>query len=280
MKKAGNFFKSIVPLLIAIVIQLIITIPMMIVYGVKAMNESGGDLNSLMSSLMSISTDQNFLQSVNILYGIIALILFGIWYRNVFVKPFRKRRRNYPTGFSFHTIAAIIFLAVGLQYITMLVVNIIALFRPEWVTQYNALMETVGYGDASIILIIYSVIIAPIAEEIIFRGLTFRYARHAMPFWAANIWQALLFGVYHMNLVQGIYAFTIGLFFGWVCHRGRGIRYSIPIHIIFNILGCFYADLISLTTTLSFPIFIGLGIALTIFGMWLFYTDFQMEPEE
>ncbi len=280
MKKAGNFFKSIVPLLIAIVTQLIITIPMMIVYGVKAMNENGGDLDSLMSSLMSISTDQNFLQSVNIVYGIAALILFCLWYQKVFVKPFRKRRRNYPTGFGFHTIAAIIFLAVGLQYVTTLVVNLISLFRPAWISQYNTLMETAGYGDASIMLILYSVVIAPIVEEVIFRGLTFRYARHAMTFWAANLWQALLFGVMHMNLVQGIYAFTIGLFLGWVCHRGHGIKYSIPIHIVFNILGCFYSDLIAFTTTISFPVFTGLGVALTIFGMWLFYTDFQMEPKE
>ena len=280
MKKTGNFFKSIVPLLIVIVLQLAITLSMMIVYAIKTMNESGGDLGNLMSSLTTISSDQNFLQSVSFLYGIVALFLFGIWYRKVFVKPFQKRRRNYPTGFSFHTIASIIFLAVGLQYITTLVVNIIALLRPECMVQYSSLMETAGYDDASAILIIYSVILAPIAEEIIFRGLIFRYARHAIPFWAANIWQALLFGVFHMNLVQGVYAFTIGLFLGWVCHRGRGIKYSIPIHIIFNILGCFYSELISFTTAISFPVFIGLGIALTIFGMWLFYTDFQMEPEE
>lgn len=279
MKKTGNFFKSIVPFLIVIVLQLAVTIPMMIIYGIKNMAESGG-LDTLFTSLMSAQADPDFTQAVNLIYGIAALILFGLWYQNVFVKPFRKRRRNYPTGFSFHTIAAIIFLAVGLQYVSALVVHGIAVFRPEWIVQYNAMMETAGYSDASAILILYSVIIAPVAEELIFRGLTFRYARHAMPFWAANIWQALLFGVMHMNLVQGIYAFTIGLFFGWICHRGRGIKYSIPLHIAFNILGCFYSDLISLTTTLSFPVFAGIGIALTIFGMWLFYTDFQMEPGE
>lgn len=279
MKKTGNFFKSIIPFLLVWVIQIVITIPMTIIYAIKTLNESGGDFDSLMGSLMTISSDQNFTQSVNVLYGIAALIIFGIWYYRVFVKPFRKRTRKYPTGFSFHTIASVIFLAVGLQYVCTLVVDLIGRIRPEWIMKYNQMMETAGYSDLSFMLIIYSVIMAPIVEEIIFRGLIFRYARHAMPFWAANIWQALLFGVLHMNLVQGIYAFTIGLFFGWICHRGRGIKYSIPVHIIFNIFGCFYSELFTFTTALNYPIFIGLGIALTIFAMWLFYTDFQTVEE-
>jgi hypothetical protein len=42
-----------------------------------------------------------------------------------------------------------------------------------------------------------------------------------MPFWVANILQAVLFGIYHMNPLQGIYAFFIGLFLGYVCHKGE-----------------------------------------------------------
>jgi hypothetical protein len=275
MNKAGNFFKSFIPILLVFIIQIAVTIPVMIIYGIRTMTENSGDIEALFQSLMSATSNQTVTQTINIAYGICALIIFGIWYQKIFVKPFRNKPKHYPTGFSFHTIVAIIFLATGLQYVCTLVVDLIGMVQPAWITQYNALMETAGYSDASLILIVYTVLVAPIAEELIFRGLTFRYARHALPFWLANIWQALLFGVLHMNLVQGIYAFSIGLFLGWVCHRGRGIKYSILVHIVFNIFGCFFSDLIELSTALCYPLFIGLGIALTIFAIWLFYTDFE-----
>lgn len=287
MSKVGSFFKSILPLLVVLLLTLAVTIPMEIVYIIRNMDQTGGGFESIMQMVLSASSDTAFLQTTNLIYGIIALIIFTIWYQKVFVAPFRnKKKKPYPTGFSFHTIMAILFLAIGLQFVTTLVVNIVSGLRPEWMDSYTKLIETAGYADASTILIIYSVILAPIVEEIVFRGLTFRYARYALPFWLANIWQALLFGVMHMNLMQGIYAFVIGLFLGFICHRGRGIKYSIPVHIVFNIIGTMYSGLIDFATGLNFYLTIGAGIALTIFAVWLFYTDFipakvpRREPDE
>ena len=77
-----------------------------------------------------------------------------------------------------------------------------------------------------------------------------------------------------MNLVQGIYAFAMGCSLVGM-RRGHGIKYSIPVHIVFNIIGCFFSGLIQISLTLSYPLFAGLGIMLTIFALWLFYTDFQ-----
>ena len=279
MRKTGNFFKSLSPFLVLIALQVALTLVVLTVHTVLSLSESGFSTDTLLQILLTSSTDKTVSQVTNVSYGVCALFIFGIWYQKVFVKPFRKRRKNYPTGFSFHTIVALICLAFGLQYVCSLVVDVTAFFRPVWLEQYNTIMETAGYGDVSVILAIYSVLLAPIAEELVFRGLIFRYSRHALPFWAANIWQAFLFGVVHLNFIQGIYAFTLGLFMGWICRRGHGIKYTIVFHIIFNILGTFYSGLFSLTTALSYPVFIGIGIALTIFGIWLFYTDFQMEPE-
>ena len=59
-------------------------------------------------------------------------------------------------------------------------------------------------------LAVYTIILAPVGEELVFRGLTYRFARKALPFWGANILQAALFGVMHLNLFQGLYAFFLG----------------------------------------------------------------------
>lgn len=275
MRKVGYFFRSIVPFLIALALMFAVTVAMEAVYILQYVRENGGFAGSAFADALSAAASNTSLtQIVNFVYGIGALIVFIIWYQIVFVRPFRHAKKEGPRGFSFHTIMAILCLAIGLQYVTNLVVNITVSIRPDWLEAYNTLMDTAGYSDASLFLIIYSVILAPILEETLFRGLVFRYARYALPFWLANVWQALLFGVMHMNMLQGVYAFVMGLVLGFVCHRGRGIKYSIPLHILFNAAGLYFSDLFEITMSLSYSISMGIGIALTAFGLWLFYTDF------
>lgn len=271
MKKIGYFIKSLFPVVMVFILQIVAAIPTTVYFMLK----SSGDGGDLLSGLTGLTDNLKYIQTLNIVYAILALIVFGLWYHRVFVKPFRDRPKKQPGGYSFHTIVSIICLGIGLQYVTTLLTDALGVLSPEMISNYNEQMSSQGYDDLSVMLLVYSILLAPIVEELVFRGLIFRFARHAMPFWFANILQAALFGFVHLNLVQGIYAFAMGLFLGWVCHRGRGIKYSIPVHIVFNIIGCLFSGLIELTLTLSFPIFAGIGIALTIFALWLFYTDFQ-----
>lgn len=56
-----------------------------------------------------------------------------------------------------------------------------------------------------------TVVVVPLAEELVFRGLGYRRIRGELPFvWAALI-SAVFFGLYHGNLYQGIYACFLGL---------------------------------------------------------------------
>ena len=63
-----------------------------------------------------------------------------------------------------------------------------------------------------------------------------------MPFFAANIFQAVLFGAFHGNVIQGAYAFVVGLFCGYVCYKGGSIYLSILFHMLFNIWGTFIPE--------------------------------------
>ena len=49
--------------------------------------------------------------------------------------------------------------------------------------------------------------------------------------------QAALFGLFHLNWIQGIYAFALGIVLGYVCERGGSIYYSIGLHLLFNLWG-------------------------------------------
>ena len=121
---------------------------------------------------------------------------------------------------------------------------------PQWLQQYEDLLKTAGL-DSSITLpmLLYSVLLAPVCEELIFRGTTMHLARRALPFWLANTMQALLFGLFHMNWIQGIYAFALGLVLGYVCEKGGSIYYSILLHILFNLWGTVISTLLPMPSS-------------------------------
>jgi hypothetical protein len=119
-------------------------------------------------------------------------------------------------------------------------------------------------------------VLAPIGEELMFRGVTMRQARKAVPFWAANLLQAFLFGVFHLNWIQGIYAFALGLVLGVVCEKGGSIYYSLLFHILFNFWGTVIGELLGdiddsgaagLVIFLLMIVFIILGTLLFKVGM-------------
>lgn len=78
-------------------------------------------------------------------------------------------------------------------------------------------------------------IMAPIVEECVFRGAIERklLERDWNPWWAIVI-SALLFAVFHGNLAQGVTAFILGLFLGWVYYRTRNLWLCIFVHAVNN----------------------------------------------
>ena len=94
--------------------------------------------------------------------------------------------------------------------------------------------------DTSPLKILIGVILAPLAEEFIFRkqliDRTVRYGEKT-----AILFSALSFGLFHMNLFQFFYAFALGLLFGYVYTRTRRLRYTVAMHMIVNFLGAVVA---------------------------------------
>lgn len=76
-------------------------------------------------------------------------------------------------------------------------------------------------------------IVAPIAEEMVFRGAILRalnqWLGHRMR-WVAIAQSALLFGVVHGNMAQGFGAFAVGLILGWMYIRTGSIVPGVVLH--------------------------------------------------
>lgn len=275
-----NLFKSFLPFIFFFLIQLAVTVPMMVIQLTDHYILSHAytdDTMTFFEYAMSMLKDTAFLQRLSVVFAVTVIIIFGIWYRKRFIAPFRKRQKKYWSGFSMQILFALIFLGFGLQYITSLFSYIVSWIEPSLLYNYNSSTDSAGYNSITLMLAVYTVILSPIGEELVFRGLTYRFARKALPFWGANILQAVLFGIMHLNLFQGLYAFILGLFLGWICHTGRGIRYTILLHMIFNLLGTIFSGFFQITMSLSLAGFSLIGIALTIFALYIYKSEFRLK---
>ncbi len=79
-------------------------------------------------------------------------------------------------------------------------------------------------------------IMAPLTEEIFFRGIILRGLQRNYPDRYAIFISAILFGMLHINVWQMIPAFLMGLFLGWIYVLTRNIWLSVIIHSIQNTL--------------------------------------------
>ncbi len=88
--------------------------------------------------------------------------------------------------------------------------------------------------STTVSMFLYAAILGPITEELIFRGFVLRGLEpYGKGF--AIIVSAIVFGAFHGNLVQGIFAFTVGVIFAYVTLE-YSITWSIFLHIINNLV--------------------------------------------
>ncbi len=81
--------------------------------------------------------------------------------------------------------------------------------------QYNAVTQAQSSVSVGVGIILYG-IVSPLAEETLFRGLLYNRMKQHFPKMWAMIMSALFFGLYHGNLVQGLYAFILGMLMVWL----------------------------------------------------------------
>lgn len=78
-----------------------------------------------------------------------------------------------------------------------------------------------------------SLLVLPLAEELVFRGALLRLLR---PLWEhpANLCQAVLFAALHGTLTEKCYALGMGLIFGWAAEQTDSPAPGVVLHILNN----------------------------------------------
>lgn len=143
-----------------------------------------------------------------------------------------------------HFVAAVL-MGYGMQIVTTLIMVLVNVLLPSVMEEYNTLVDGSGITTYGLMWVISTLVLPPLVEEAGFRGLGLTYLERAgVPFAVANIVQALAFGIFHMNLTQGIYTFVLGLALGYVTHRSGSIAPAMLMHLVYNLMGTLGSDLI------------------------------------
>ena len=263
--RVGFIFLSFVPVVVLLVIQTISQMPFMAIAFAEAMEEAGGNNPDFVDLIIKVSEVFNAKYAIwsYLLYAVIGLIVFGTWYIKGFVKG--KPRFKFSKVFGFKSILASVGIVIGLTFTINAGMTIANWLFPDVMDSYKELMEASGLVDNVLITVVYGILLGPVLEELALRGLTFGYLEKSniKPFLMILI-SGILFGAMHLNLVQGIYASVLGFFLGYLRYKYRSISITIVTHILFNLMGTYGSEALSLLKLSDGAILILGGISLFI----------------
>lgn len=90
-------------------------------------------------------------------------------------------------------------------------------------------------------------IAAPIVEELLFRGLVYRGWKKLLGIRTAWVLSAFFFGIYHRNVVQGLYAFLIGLLLVCLYECFETILAPVVFHIVANMISVIMTECLDMS---------------------------------
>lgn len=99
---------------------------------------------------------------------------------------------------------------------------------------YESVRETYESGYFFVQIFVLG-ILSPVTEEFIFRGLAFKRLKGYYDVTIAAYISSLMFAIAHFNLIQGIYAFIMGIMFVFIYEKNGSIVHSIAMHMAANI---------------------------------------------
>lgn len=135
--------------------------------------------------------------------------------------------------------------------------NVIAAVGLQQLSDSYQQVEQAFYSSDLLCEIVALGVIAPLAEELLYRQLVFYRLRESYGRLTAVVASALIFGVLHMNLVQTVYAFVLGLLLALLMERYQDVRVPLLGHMAANIIAILRGETGFLSwLTLGRPLFV------------------------
>lgn len=228
---AGQIWRLIYPFLIHYGATLLATIALYLVYLIQA-----GGLQETASAGQRLINSTLYVTLIGDLTAAIILYLF-----------YRKDQMHRKEGFSGTGKAfvwappviwfSVIILAIATGQFLNDLIN--GLHLNDLFTGYSEVSEQAFSGQPVGLMILVVGIIGPICEELMFRGIVFHRLKDWVKPQAAIVISALLFGIYHGNVVQFFYATCMGVMLAIIYDKTGTLWISIVAHIAANLWSLF-----------------------------------------
>lgn len=102
-------------------------------------------------------------------------------------------------------------------------------------TQDTGYNSVAGWGELLPVFLGLT-IVAPVVEELLFRGFMFKGLRKKLTFWPSAIISSLLFAVLHLQLNVGVNVFFMALGACWLLEKTGSIYSSLALHMLKNLI--------------------------------------------
>lgn len=225
--------KAVVYLAVYLLMQVIVSFAFSTALTAKITMEimaSGEELDMIAMTELVTSELMNNMMTMTLVAGIVTLFVFWI----VFV--IRKKKfvnevciRKIPAG----SILPIAVLAASFNVITSVVISMFP-WPQGWIDSYAQNSSAI---DGSIMAWVTAVLMAPILEEIVFRGLMYTRLKKGLPMLGAAIITSLAFGLAHGTIIWAIYTFIFSMVLIWVFEQFQSLTACILLHMAYNISG-------------------------------------------
>lgn len=126
-------------------------------------------------------------------------------------------------------------LLVGV-YAVVLVNNIIMLLLGV-VTQADVLSEILGEIEAPYLFAFVTAVVAPVTEELFFRGFLFQGLREKHGWVRALVISSIIFSLFHGQVATLIPTFLLGALFAYMYQRTESVFPGMILHFIVNAMG-------------------------------------------
>ncbi|MCF0147759.1 MAG: CPBP family intramembrane metalloprotease [Clostridium sp.] len=272
-EKVKAFFASIGYLIVALLSQLLVSVIGGVIIGIfyvinemgnttNGMNPVNPDLDSLIQFTLSITNV--FLLISSIITVLILFLIYKIRKKNCSEELKIKKTSGFNIGFA-------IILGISCWLFNSGVLSLIdeaGLFSNQF--QYmEDILAPLSSGSLTLSIITVG-IVAPFAEEFLFRGVIYNTLSKKISVRWAIIIQAVLFGVFHFNLIQGAYATLLGLIFGYVTYKTKSLWPAVIMHMINNLIATIAPYVLSesfggTTVYILFAIIGAIGITIGVF---------------
>lgn len=156
---------------------------------------------------------------------------------------YKKSTLSYRDIFIFRKISPLLLIPIAISIIGLDIIssecgNIIQICFSTNINYDANFQSTFDTKILFIGSIIRSVVISPILEELLFRGIILRGFLKNHSKFTSIIVSSLLFAIMHPHISQAFEAFIVGIFFAWIYIKTKSLLPNIFAHFVANGIGC------------------------------------------